>query len=84
MAVDALVQRRGAPQYKPKWEGLCAEYVHDTNGFKVHALKPQTFMNLSGGRPSHTLKTYTVLTLDGQSMTSVHRETIPSTGYPQP
>jgi len=60
MAVDALVQRRGASQYKPKWEGLCAEYVHDTNGFKVHALKPQTFMNLSGRRPSHTLKTCTV------------------------
>jgi hypothetical protein len=48
MAVDAVVQRRGAPQYKPKWEGLHTEYVHDTNGFKVHALKPQTFMNLSG------------------------------------
>lgn len=46
MAVDAIVRRHGFSPWRSKFQGLIAEGT--VEGIKVLALKPQTYMNLSG------------------------------------
>lgn len=47
LTVDTLVRRQKGGDYVPKWDGLCSEWDLG-GGSRVYALKPQTFMNLSG------------------------------------
>lgn len=46
MAVEEIVRRHGFGPWRVKYQGLAAEGTVD--GVKVLALKPQTYMNLSG------------------------------------
>jgi PTH1 family peptidyl-tRNA hydrolase len=46
MAVDAIVRRHGFGPFRAKFQGEIAE--GSVGGERVYALKPQTYMNLSG------------------------------------
>ncbi len=46
MAVDACVRRHGFGPFRAKFEGMIAE--GNVAGERIYALKPQTYMNLSG------------------------------------
>jgi PTH1 family peptidyl-tRNA hydrolase len=46
MAVDEIVRRHSFGPWRARFDGVCAEGTVD--GEKILALKPQTFMNLSG------------------------------------
>jgi len=57
MAVDLLVRRHAFAPFRAKFQGEIAEGT--LAGARVHALKPQTFMNLSGdcvGAAAHFYK----------------------------
>ncbi|MEA4838222.1 MAG: aminoacyl-tRNA hydrolase [Rhodospirillaceae bacterium] len=54
MAVDAIVRRHGFSPWRTRFQGQCAEGV--IGGEKVLALKPETFMNLSGQSAAAALR----------------------------
>lgn len=54
MAVDAIVRRHGFSPWRARFHGQCAEGV--VGGEKVLALKPETFMNLSGQSAAAALR----------------------------
>lgn len=54
MAVDAIVRRHGFSPWRARFHGQCAEGV--VGGEKILALKPETFMNLSGQSAAAALR----------------------------
>ena len=58
MAVDAIVHRYGFAPWRKRFQGVAAEGSVD--GVKVLALKPMTYMNLSGDSVSAAAKFYRI------------------------
>lgn len=62
MAVDGIVRRHGFTPWRAKFQGHAAEGM--VNGVKVLALKPETFMNLSGQSVAAAAQFYKVAPAD--------------------
>jgi PTH1 family peptidyl-tRNA hydrolase len=58
MAVDAIVRRHGFAPFRRRFQGVAAEGT--VGGEKVLALKPMTYMNLSGDSVAAAAKFYRV------------------------
>jgi peptidyl-tRNA hydrolase, PTH1 family len=58
MALDALATRWRAPPWRSRFQGLATEAVAGPE--KILLLKPQTFMNLSGGSIAEAARFYKV------------------------
>ena len=58
MAVDAIVRRHGFAPYRRRFQGVTAD--GSVGGAKVLALKPMTYMNLSGGSVAAAAKFYRI------------------------
>ena len=59
MAVDTIHRRYGFGPWKRRFQGLVAE--GNVGGERIYALKPQTFMNLSGQSVGEALRFYKLI-----------------------
>ncbi|HEY7688623.1 MAG TPA: aminoacyl-tRNA hydrolase [Dongiaceae bacterium] len=62
MAVDEIVRRHGFSAYRQRFQGAVSE--GGIGGERLLALKPQTFMNLSGGAVQEAAQFYKIETPD--------------------
>jgi peptidyl-tRNA hydrolase, PTH1 family len=69
MAVDAIARRHGFPAWRAKFQGEVAE--GNIAGARILALKPQTFMNLSGDAVGAAARFYKI---EPQEIAVIHDE----------